>query len=1011
MSVKEKFLDLVREVAGKTRTGEVTSKIDDMMDKLPSHLAYMVGGGLTSISEFLQIEDDLRSRFMDYEDMADLPELNSALDIYSDDSTQSNTMTNKSVWVEGENQGIIDDLEEMLHKRINIDEELWGLARNLNMYGGDFEELLVKEGEGVVGLNFLPTPLVRAVVDKTWKVIGYKYHPQGKFTQTTEEDFKAMIEGKKLSAIGEVLFEDWNVAHFKLGSRKRYDIYGSSVLEAARWIWRRLILLEDSMLIYRLCLRGDSKIWTTSGYKTIKNILPGDEVYSYTQNGELQKTKVVYQKHNGKDDLYRVWSKHREIHANKTHPVLVETWTKPGSGRGHSSMRILKYVEVQNLIPGEHRFLMPVKPRPDGEDILLKLPEISYRAKIQKGKANLLERTMTYPDIAKKCGVHHYRARDFLAGKYELPLATATKVVEMNGGNIDVLESRQDWGGIKRINIPEYVTENFAQWFGFMLGDGFLCERHHKGGYVADNGVGFALGDDKPTNQCYRKLFEDIVGPVTLGGDSGGRLGFYGIYSKKFVEFMKLNGFIPGAHNKRVPEWVFRAKSEIQLAFLNGLIDADGCRRDDRVDLKMCNRELLEDVRVLCMQLGITVGKKVGTGISESHKLPGGRTIKGGVFYTLYLAFEPEEPSEFILGVEPAGNDDIYDIGVESELHNFVADGVVVHNTRAAARFIFYIDVGDRPPQEAYNYITKVKTDFKKKKFVNRAGHLDMRYNPLSSDEDLFIGTRNGKRSAEVETLQGPIYGAIDDVEYFKDKLYAAIKIPKAYLGFESDISAKALLSQEDIRFSRTILRIQRELRNGIKQICKVHMAARGIDPLDIEYDVMMTVPSAIFEQSYLEVLKSRAEVADKLQAFISVPWILKNIFHFSEAEIMEMEQMKVKADQTSGPTMDLSSVPAGAGIEVNVPEGSDINQQILLAIKNSGVSPKAFLSDRISLELAQQKLDKSLGLIHGKGNDNDKLVAKVDNMMKGQGALSGRLKELSSLLGELRHSMPKHKG
>lgn len=205
---------------------------------------------------------------------------------------------------------------------------------------------------------------------------------------------------------------------------------------------------------------------------------------------------------------------------------------------------------------------------------------------------------------------------------------------------------------------------------------------------------------------------------------------------------------------------------------------------------------------------------------------------------------------------------------------------------RAPERFAFYVDVGDLPPREALAYVHRVRQQHKKKKYFNPStSKLDFKYEPLGSDEDFYVPVRKGVDGTRIEVLGAPSWQHMEDVEYFRDKLFAAIKVPKAYLA-QDESMARAILSSEDVRFARTILRVQRELRNGMSKVCRIHLAALNIDPSKVEFDIRMSVPSAIFELAQLEVLNARADLAGRMGEFVSLNWILRHVFHLNEEEI-----------------------------------------------------------------------------------------------------------------------------
>ena len=148
---------------------------------------------------------------------------------------------------------------------------------------------------------------------------------------------------------------------------------------------------------------------------------------------------------------------------------------------------------------------------------------------------------------------------------------------------------------------------------------------------------------------------------------------------------------------------------------------------------------------------------------------------------------------------------------------------------RSPERRVFYIDVGNIPPQEVEQYIEQVRTQMKRNQIVDAdTGRVDLRYNAMSIDEDYYIPVRAGN-SSRVETLAGGQFtSAIEDVQYLRDKLFSALKIPKAYLAQSDAMEDKATLAQKDIRFARTIQRLQRVIIAELHKMAVVHLYTLG---------------------------------------------------------------------------------------------------------------------------------------------------------------------------------------
>ena len=197
---------------------------------------------------------------------------------------------------------------------------------------------------------------------------------------------------------------------------------------------------------------------------------------------------------------------------------------------------------------------------------------------------------------------------------------------------------------------------------------------------------------------------------------------------------------------------------------------------------------------------------------------------------------------------------------------NLIEDAMLVYRiTRSPERRVFYIDVGNIPPQEVQQFILQVKNDLKKQPLIDQSGNIDLRYNPMAVDEDYFIPVR-GAVGSKIDTLPGAQnLGDIDDVRYIQNKLFAAIKVPRAYLSYESDVASKSLLSQEDIRFARTIQRIQKILISELTKIGIIHLFALGFDEEDlVDFELKMTNPSTITEMQKLELVGMKFDIGTK---------------------------------------------------------------------------------------------------------------------------------------------------
>lgn len=549
--------------------------------------------GYDALSDYLRLEHDLISRYVDYEEMDDYPEISAAVDIYADDASQPDTQIGRTVWVTSPDktlQGILDDL---FHKRLRMDEEIWEITRSLVKYGNNFEEMLVNEN-GVVGLNFLPAPTIRRVEGPRGELYGFVQDFKGRFGYSPQEFQKILAQrtdairgvnqpGGTTNSGGNLLqhvsaLEPWEVAHFRLRGKHRRSVYGYSVLEPVRWIWKRLLLLEDAAMIYRL---------------------------------------------------------------------------------------------------------------------------------------------------------------------------------------------------------------------------------------------------------------------------------------------------------QRAPE-----------------------------------------------------------------------------------------------------------------------------------RFAFYVDVGDMPPAEALGFMNKMRQQHKKKRFVNPAtGKLDLKYETLSPDDDFWVPSRKGTDSTRIETLGGPSWQHMDDVAYFQNKMFAGLKVPKAYLA-QDESSSRAVLSSEDVRFARSVLRVQREVRNGLGKIARTHLAALNIDPYAVEYDIHMTVPSAIFELAQLEVRNARADLATRMREHVSLRWVLNNVYQITDTDI-ELILKERAAD------VEREGMAQAAVEKMSARAAAEVTREFEPPASAGAAESSAGMAS--GLKLLERRLRQAAGpvrtriteeeLLRGNRESEKRAEAKLEQILKMEGQNSQRLREVGGLLQDVLHA------
>ena len=223
-------------------------------------------------------------------------------------------------------------------------------------------------------------------------------------------------------------------------------------------------------------------------------------------------------------------------------------------------------------------------------------------------------------------------------------------------------------------------------------------------------------------------------------------------------------------------------------------------------------------------------------------------------------------------------------------------DAMLIHRImRAPEKRIFKLDIGNIPPAEVDNYMQQVINKMKKAPIMDeKTGEYNLRYNIQNLTEDFFLPVRGGDSGTNIESLPGLQYEATDDVEYLKNKLLASLHVPKAFLGYEEGLGSKATLAAEDVRFARTIERIQRILVSELQKIAVVHLYSQGFrDQELVNFELNLTNPSTIYEQEKIELWNNKTSLAESMirDGLVSSEWIYKNIFGFTDDQIKEQDE------------------------------------------------------------------------------------------------------------------------
>jgi hypothetical protein len=230
-------------------------------------------------------------------------------------------------------------------------------------------------------------------------------------------------------------------------------------------------------------------------------------------------------------------------------------------------------------------------------------------------------------------------------------------------------------------------------------------------------------------------------------------------------------------------------------------------------------------------------------------------------------------------------------------------DAMLVHRImRAPDKRKFKIDIGNIPPNEIETFMNRIIDRMKKTPLVDpKTGDYNLRYNMMNITEDFYLPVRGKESGTDIETMQGLQFNAIEDIEYLRKKLLAAFKVPKSFIGYEEDINGKATLAAQDVRFARTIERIQRIVVSELTKIAIVHLYVQGFtDETLVNFELSLTNPSTLAEQEKINIWKEKFALAQQMTGgqaqLLSQDWVYNNILEMSDEDVVD-ERRKIEED------------------------------------------------------------------------------------------------------------------
>jgi intein/homing endonuclease len=772
------------------------------------------------------------------------PEIASALDIYADETVAKDDK-GRSLHIYSENPKIKRLLEELFYDTLNFEFAGRSWVRNLGKYGDFFILNDVSPKFGVINAHPIP-------VNEIEREEGFD--PNNPFAVR----FRWVTEGNQV-------LENWQVTHFRLLGNDTFLPYGASVLEPARRIWRQLIMAEDAMLVYRVIRSPERRVF----YIDVGNAPPNDVPHIIENARATLKSQEVVDKQAGRVDLrYNPWctSMHTLI------PLL--------DGRSLTLEQIIKEWEGGNKDLWTYSV--------DLENKKLAAGKVTW-AGITKKNAEIVRVHLDNNKWIDATPEHRFMLRDGTyreASKLEvndklMPLYTYEKEKKTAHGSYRTYEEVYD----PYIGFPR-ATHQVVMKSLYSKNELKNKVIHHN----AKNKNGFDSKNNSPNN-LELMTWDDHVG---LHKDN----------------IIKYNKSLAGRENSRNNMKKLWAEGKISG------VTAKNLWKDKDIRKKRVDKLTLSIDKEKFISCALRIMENLGNGLStkesdfreelnkdkefSEHILKNNKDFKNGRGDLSNRATLQKFLKKF--GFEKAFTDfKRYWLDSRYELVNQKSNKSIYRNHKVIRieKLEESEDVGCITVEKYHNFAVAGDIRcYSEEELVNFKATKSGVFIHNSVDIDYFLPVRGTETGTKIDTLPGGANTtAIDDVEYIQRKLFAALKVPKAYLGFDEALTSKANLAQEDIRFARTIQQIQQVIISELNKIAAIHLAAHGYDGEDlIDFHLSLSNPSTMAQQQKLELMRIKFEIAGtRPEGLLTDRFIYKEVFGLTDDQIEEIEEDQIK--------------------------------------------------------------------------------------------------------------------
>jgi intein/homing endonuclease len=776
------------------------------------------------------------------------PEIAAALNIYADECTTGDER-GKTFHILSSNPQIKKSLDELFYDILNIEFNLRPWIRNLVKYGDLFLYNEVIPDIGVV--NVQPIRVNELEREEGWD-------PNDPYAVR----FKWLTRGNRY-------LENWQVTHMRILGNDMFLPYGTSILEPARRIWRQLTMMEDSMLVYRVVRSPERRVF----YIDVGNIAPND-IPSYMEQAKqtLRARDVVSRQDGRVDQRYNPLPVHKDtpIPLLDGRTISIEDLSKEYD-TGKENWVYSMQDQTQQIVPGKviwcgknYTAQKLIKVWLDDDTYITTAPEHPFvlRDGSSKRADELIIGQSLMPFYRDENSLGYERCYNPATQKYETTHSLVAKNIfseKWIKTNQPVVHHKKPWQGQsnKKNNHPSNLEiMNFwehRKWHRDFIQHTLLREDVLKENSKRICEFNKTLEHSINVSQTNRKYNK---GKKLAQAYNGTEL--HKQHNELRTRAQKESWEKNSLSRRKAMRWNI---PELFWAELSKIVKENPTLGREKIhNLLMQNESIVQALKanqntersVEKFSFAAWEGELVRKGFA---KLAGYREH---ILNEQNIGYKNHKIKN--IEVLEVSGEDVYCMTVvgpegEDDRHNFAAQ-TICNDNKASNNGVFVLN---------------------------------------SVDDDYFIPVRGGQTGTKIETLAGGQNAtATEDVEYLQKKLFAAIQVPKPYLNFTEGMSAKASLAQQDVRFSRTIIALQKIAIAELNKLAMIHLYSKGFNEEDLlDFHLKLANPSTIALLQKLENLASKFDIAAKAKEtkLVDELWIQKNIIELSDDELMNIEQ------------------------------------------------------------------------------------------------------------------------